>query len=65
MARAASLSTHAPIAPSSYMVSTRPDLPRVPESGIAQPANESWAADRRTADRRTTVWWSADGWPND
>jgi len=63
---AASLSANAPTESSGYRVSARPDLvPRVPESGIAQPANESWATDRWTADRRATVWWSADGWPND
>ena len=70
MAWAASLSANAPTESSGYRVSARPDLPRILESGITQPANESWAEDRRTADRRTTdrratVWWSADRWPND
>ena len=59
MAWVASLSANVPTELSDSGVSTRPDLPRVPESWIAQPDNESWATDRRTADWRTT-----DGWPN-
>ena len=65
MAWAASLSANAPTESSGYRISAKPDLSRVPESGNAQPANESWAVDRRTVDRRATVWWSANGWPND
>ena len=70
MAWAASLSANAPTESSGYRVSARPDLPRVPKSGVAQPADEYWTADRRTAgwrtaDRRAIVWRSADGWPHD
>ena len=46
-------------------VSARPNLLWIPEPRVAQPADESWAADRRTADRRAIVWWSADGWQDD
>ena len=70
MAWAASLSANIPTKSSGYRVSTRPDLSRIPEPRVAQSADESRTADRRvadqrTADRRATVWWSADGWPND
>ena len=65
MAWATSLSANAPIESSGYSVPARPDLPQVPQSGTTQPADESWAANRRTADRCATVWWSAGGWPND
>ena len=65
MAWAASLSANAPTESSGYRVSARLDLPRIPESGITQPANESWVADRRAADWRATAWWSTGWGPND
>ena len=42
MAWAASLSANAPTESSGYRVPAKPDLSRVPKSGNAQPANESW-----------------------
>ena len=70
MACTASFSTNALTESSGYRVSTRPDLSRISEPRVAQSADESRtvdrrAADRQTADRRATIWWSADGWPND